>query len=90
MKTLLDLCEEYGIPILEKENRWVGPCIWSFDEQQSLTIDPLNERWDDWITGHCGDIIDFVTLVEERLRHLGRSRFSSEDWFAEVEEPCPF
>jgi hypothetical protein len=88
MKTLLDLCVDYGIPVHQDGNHWSGPCIWSFDESQSLTIDPAQDRWEDWITGHSGDIIDFVTVVEARLAHLGRNRFDFEDWFANpVESP---
>lgn len=90
MKTLVDLCNEYEIPIWREDDRWVGPCIWSFDEEKSLTIDPTNDRWEDWITGLGGDIIDFVTVVEARLAHLGLTRFCEDDWFAPVDEVCPF
>jgi hypothetical protein len=90
MKTLLDLCDDYGIPVHQEGDSWCGPCIWSFDEQQSLTIDPMQDRWEDCITGHSGDIIDFVTLVEARLAHLGRTRFDSGDWYAGSPEPSIF
>ena len=90
MKTLLDLCLDYGIPMHQEGDCWRGPCIWSFDEPQSLTIDPTSDRWEDWITGHSGDIVDFVTLVEARLAHLGRNRFHPDDWFAETVESSIF
>lgn len=90
MKTLLDLCLDYGIPVHQDGDSWRGPCIWSFDEPQSLTIDPTSDRWEDWITGHSRDIVDFVTLVEARLAHLGRTRFQSDDWFAETVESSIF
>jgi hypothetical protein len=90
VKTLLDLCLDYGIPMHQERGYWRGPCIWSFDEPQSLTIHPSLDRWDDWITGHSGDIIDFVTMVDARLAHLGRQRFESIDWFDEKREHSLF
>jgi hypothetical protein len=90
VKTLLDLCNEYGIPICREDDRWVGPCIWSFDEKNSLTIEPENDRWEDWITGLGGNILDFVEVVEARLAHLGRARFCARDWLTPADEVCSF
>jgi len=90
MKNLVELCSQYGIPIHRDGDLWSGPCIWSFDEPQSLKIDPRRDRWEDWITGHSGDIIDFVTVVEARLAHLGKNRFDADDWFAEPVESSIF
>jgi hypothetical protein len=90
VKTLLDLCNEYGIPIHHDGEGWRGPCLWSFDESASLTIHPDEDRWDDWVKGFSGDTIQFVIMVEERLRFLGRDRFTPNDWFGEPAEPLPF
>ena len=93
MKTLLDLCNDYCIPVHQEGDCWRGPCIWSFDEPQSLTIYPERDRWEDWIMGYSGDTIQFVTMVEARLAHLGRTTFTADDWFAEPAapaEPSPF
>lgn len=80
MKTLLDLCHEYGIPVYQDGEYWRGPCLWSFSEPQSLSIHLATDSWEDWIMGHTGGILEFVMMVEARLEFLGRSRFSAEDW----------
>jgi hypothetical protein len=88
MKNLLDLCRDYSVPIYQDGDYWYGPCLWSFDETHSLRIDVEADRWEDWIMGFSGGLLDFVELVQARLAHLGRNRFAAGDWYSiAAEEP---